>query len=163
VIAGVASSSRPSVTPTSTSAAHRAAPYVVSPPATRAGQQVQFGHMKSLKRVGSRFEMRFDPAWWLSGVTAERACGCKPVPNDHVIVDESHRLLTYVVATNARVTVLVSTRRGVTRITVAELAQIVAGKNPRHRPLFERGGPFWIRIGSTYPNPVLALDQQYQP
>src|SRR5580765_1899933 len=93
-------------------------------------QQVLYGHAKSVTRVGNRYELRFDPAWWLSGVAAEHACRCKPVPNDNVVVDETHRLLTFAVAKNASVTVLV--RRGRATISVAELAQIVQGKNPEH-------------------------------
>jgi len=140
-----------------------AASTVVLPRATHAGQTTQYGHIKSLRRKGKQFEMRFDPAWWLTGVTAERACGCKPVPNDYFIVDEGHRLLTYVVPARAHVTVLVRTRKGVAGVTVAELAQMVAGKNPKHRPLLERGGGFWILIDNKYPGQVLALDQQFQP
>jgi len=34
---------------------------------------VFYGHIKSLIRKGSRFELTFDPAWLLLGVTAERA------------------------------------------------------------------------------------------
>ena len=71
---------------------------------------VFYGHVKSIARAHGRFEMRFDPALWLSGVAAESACGCKPVPNDHVVLDESHRLLTFVVRHDAPVTVL--TRHG---------------------------------------------------
>jgi hypothetical protein len=137
--------------------------------AAKQRQVVQYGHIKSLTRTGHRFEMRFDPAWWLTGVTAERACGCKPVANDYYIVDESHRLLTYVVPATAQVTVL--TRGGAldssgfptTGITVSELAQIVKGKNPAHRRLLEPKAGFWIRIGNKYPSPALSLDQQYQP
>ena len=158
----LAVSSRLSATPTSPTAAHRAS-FLALPPATRAGQTTQWGHIKSLTRKGRQFEMRFDPGLFLRGVTAERACGCKPVPNDYFVVEEGHRLLTYVVPANAHVTVLVSTRTGVRRITVAELAQIVAGKNPRHRPLLEPKAGFWIRIGTNYPNPALSLDQQFQP
>ncbi|MGB2874314.1 MAG: hypothetical protein WBB76_02450, partial [Gaiellaceae bacterium] len=75
---------------------------------TSAGTQRQavYGHISSIVRRGSRFEMRFDPAWWLTGLTAERACGCHPVANDYYIVDESHRLLTYAVRADAHVTVL---------------------------------------------------------
>ena len=43
------------------------------PPATQAGQMVLYGHIKSLARKSSRFEMRFDTTWWLAGVAAERA------------------------------------------------------------------------------------------
>lgn len=127
---------------------------------------VFYGHVKAVKRAGLRFELRFDPALWLEGLAAERACGCKPVSNDYYILDESHRLLTFAVRRDARVTVL--TRHGsgaipTATISVAELAQIVAGKNPKHRQLLEPKAGFWIRIGDEYPSPVVSLDQQYQP
>lgn len=133
---------------------------------------VLFGHVKSLTRKGGRFELRFDPAWFLSGVTAERAAvedkvlqPGEPVPNDNYIVEEGHRLLTYVVPATAHVTVVTRGTPATTAITVSELAQIVKGKNPKHRPLFAPGNGlgFWIRVGNKYPNPVLSLDQQYQP
>jgi hypothetical protein len=127
-------------------------------------RQVLYGHVKSVTRVGNRFELRFDPAWWLTGVAAEHACGCKPVPNDSVVIDETHRLLTFAVRKDARVTVLVRGGKASTAtISVAELAQIVRGKNPQHRQLLEPRAGFWIRVLQTYPSPVVALDQQYQP
>jgi hypothetical protein len=132
------------------------------PAATPTGETTLYGHVKSLARRGNRYEMRFDPALWLTGVPAERACGCRPVPNDYYILDESHRLLTYVVPASAQVTVLTTGVHG-TRITVSELAQIVRGKNPNHRRLSEPKAGFWIRVGFVYPSPVVALDQQYQP
>ena len=60
------------VTSTSTS---QATPLlsVQLPPAAPAGQMVLYGHIKSLARKSGRFEMRFDPAWWLTGVAAEGA------------------------------------------------------------------------------------------
>jgi hypothetical protein len=131
----------------------------------------QYGHIKSMTRKAGRFEMRFDPAWWLSGVPAQRAAvedkvirPGEAVPNDYYIVEEGHRLLTYVVATSAHVTVL--TGGGVIHpslIAVSELAQIVRGKNPKHRRLFEPKAGFWIRIDERYPSPVLSLEQQHQP
>jgi hypothetical protein len=158
------------VTSTSKSEAPRSLS-VQLPPSAPAGQMVIYGHIKSLARKSGRFEMRFDPAWWLTGVAAERAAvedgATSPgqaVPNDYFIVDEGHRLLTYVVAAKAPVTIVT---RGAThtRITVTELAQLFGGKNPRHRALMGgvRGFGFWIRVGDKYPNPVLSLDQQYQP
>ena len=137
-----------------------------SSPAAKPRQVVLYGHVKSIAQTNHRFVMRFDPAWWLTGLAAERACGCSPVPNDYFIVDESHRLLTFAVRRDARVSVL--TRHGsgaipATSISVAELARIVKGQNPNHRQLTEPKAGFWIRIGSSYPNPVLSLDQQYQP
>ena len=132
------------------------------PPAAPAGQMVLYGHVKSLARKGGRFEMRFDPAWWLTGVAAERAAvedgATSPgqgVPNDYYIVDEGHGLLTYVVGANAPVTI-VTAGAGHARITVSKLAQFLSGKNPS-------GFGFWIRVGDKYPNAVLSLDQQYQP
>lgn len=149
--------------------------FVQLPPAAPAGQWVLFGHIRSLARKNGRFEMRLDPAWWLSGVAAERAAvedktisPGDPVPNDYYIVDEGHRLLTFVVAAKARVTILVDAGWQ-TKITVSELVQLLRGKNPRHRPLMGDSRPFgerfgfWIRVGHKYPNPALSLDQQYQP
>jgi hypothetical protein len=159
--AGVSASLRPSATP------------ALSAAVAKPRQNVLYGHITSLTRRGGHFEMRFDPAWFLSGVTAHRAAvedgvirPGDPVPNDNYIVEEGHRLLTYVVPTSAQATVL--TRHGVgpipaTGITVSELAQIVKGRNPKHRQLTEPKAGFWIRIGDRYPSPVLSLDQQYQP
>ena len=126
-----------------------------------------YGHVKSIARKNHRFVMQFDPAWWLTGLAAERACGCKPVANDYFDDDETHKLLAFAVRPDAHVVVLTRGGNGVSTatISVAEFAQIVAGKNPKHRPLLGRtaGYGFWIRIGVHYPNPVISLDQQYQP
>ena len=129
------------------------------PRATRAGEMTLFGHVKSLKRTGARFRMKFDPALWLTGLPAERAAfedtGSTDVPNDYYIVDESHRLLTFIVPAGAKVTV-VSLGQGVcpSAVSVAKLAKIVARGT---------GFGFWIRVSRKYPSPVLSLDQQYQP
>ena len=77
------------------------------PPAAPAGQMVLYGHIKKLTRKGGHYELRFDPAWFTSGVTASRAAledtGSGDVPNDNYVVEEGHRLLTYLVPTSARV------------------------------------------------------------
>ncbi len=164
LVATVFASSRVLAAPASSAA-------VAKPPC---GNERQYGHIESLTRKGGRFEMRFDPAWWLTGVQAERAAvedrvlkPGEPVPNDYYIVEEGRRLLTYVVPASAEVTVLTRggdpARLGATAIMVSELAQIVRGKNPKHRRLTQPKAGFWIRIGNTYPSPVLSLDQQYQP
>jgi hypothetical protein len=135
----------------------------VGPP----GEIVQFGHVKSLKRKGSGFVMRFDPEWLLSGVTANTAAAedgavdpGQPVPNDNYRLDEGHRLLTYLVPANAHVTVLAKGVSG-SPITVSQLAQIVDGHNPLSRPLFEPiTTGFWILVNI---DTVRSLDQQYQP
>ena len=129
-----------------------------------------FGHISSLKVEGDTYVMRFDPAWFTSGVTANTAAAedgavepGEPVPNDNYRVEEGHRLLTYLVPDDTHVTVL--TRQGdpagfgATPITVAELAQLVEGKTPVE--LFEPlDSGVWIRVNI---DTVCALDQQYQP
>jgi hypothetical protein len=124
----------------------------------------QFGYIKSLTRKGRRFELRFDPAFLLSGETARRAAfedtGSADVPNDFYRVDEGHRLLTYLVPPGARVTVLSHGVDG-TPITVAQLAALVAGGNPLHQELFEPlTTGFWV---VTRIDTVRSLDQQYFP
>jgi hypothetical protein len=131
------------------------------------GEIVQFGYIKSLTRKGDRYRMQFDPAWFLSGETANVAAAQdgavepgEPVPNDNYIVNEGDRLLTYFVAPNAHVTVL---REGVagSRISVTQLERLVAGKNPFDRPLFEPiSTGFWILVNI---DTVRSLDQQYRP
>ena len=129
-----------------------------------------FGHIASLARNAGRWELRFDPAWFTSGVTANTAAAedgvvapGEPVPNDNYRIDEGHRLLTYIVAPNARVTVL--TRKGdpaqfgATPITVPALAQLVRGAKPV--VLFEPlDTGVWIRV---HVDTVCAIEQQYQP
>src|SRR5438445_4367037 len=124
----------------------------------------QFGYIKSLTRKGALYELRFDPAWLLSGKTANQASledtGSSDVPNDFYLVNEGHRLLTYLVPPGARVTVLTRAPHG-TPITVAQLAQLVAGKKLLHLKLFEPlSTGFWILI---HVDTVRSLDQQYFP
>ena len=129
-----------------------------------------FGHIASLSRKGDDYELRFDPAWFTSGVTASTAAAedgvvspGEPVPNDNYRVEEGHRLLTYLVPPSTPVTVL--TREGdpagfgATSISVAELAELVEGKRPVE--LFE---PLDSGVWARYQvDTVCALDQQYQP
>jgi hypothetical protein len=132
---------------------------------TGSRQLVLYGHVKSVTRTASGYRMQYDPALWLTGTAAEHACGCRPVANDYYIVDETHRLLTFRVRPDARVTVLIQRDGpiGTATIPVAELAQIVAGKNPRQRRLLEPRAGFWITVSNKYPSPVVSLEQQYQP
>ena len=133
------------------------------------GAVAQYGHIESLTRRGEHFELRFDPAWFLSGVTASRAAlqdtGSSDVPNDNYIVEEGHRLVTYLVPTTARVTVL--SREGTiegpgfpsTGISVSQLAQLVKGEEPvKLAESLEAG--FWLHAnGDT----VCSLEHQYRP
>ncbi len=142
------------------------------PPAAPAGQLVFYGHIKSLRPSGHRYVLRFDPAWLLEGVTGQRAAvedgvlaPGEPVPNDNYTRDESHRLLTFLVDRTARVTILTNPGTSgimTTPVTVSELAQILEGKNPKHRKLFgsPAGFAFWARVAI---DKVRSLDEQYHP
>jgi len=114
--------------------------------------------------------LRFDPAWFTSGVTANTAAAedgavepGQPVPNDNYVIDESHRLLTYLVRPTAHATVLVNSKTGIlsTPISVSELAEIVAnGKSSRHTLFEPLDSGVWIRV---HIDTACALDQQYRP
>lgn len=134
------------------------------------GDNRVYGHIRSLVRKGDHYEVRFDPAWFTSGVTANTAAAedgavepGQPVPNDNYLLEEGHRLLTYLVPTSAHVTVLTRqgdpARFGATPITVSALAQIVDGKS--RLKLFEPlDSGIWIRYRV---DTVCSVDQQYRP
>lgn len=128
-----------------------------------------YGHVRSLTPRGDRFELRFDPAWFLSGVTASRAkledTGSSEVPNDNYVVEEGHRLLTYLVPATADITVLSRTGElpgpgfPSTAITASQLAQLVDGKEPvKLAETLESG--FWMHVKV---DTVCSLHQQYRP
>ncbi len=129
-----------------------------------------YGHVKSLERTGDQFELRFDPAWFTSGVTASAAAAedgavepGQPVANDNFVVDESHRLLTYLVPETTPVTVLTNEgdpqQLGATPSSVFELERIVNGGI--HRRLSESlASGVWIRV---HIDTVCSIDQQYRP
>jgi hypothetical protein len=130
----------------------------------------EYGHISSLKRDGDAYRLRFDPAWFTSGVTANEAAtedGAvepgEPVPNDNYVVDEGHRLLTYLVPADAHVTVLTRhgdpANSGATPISVDELAELVDGQKPVD--LFEPlDTGVWIRFDV---DTVCSVEQQYMP
>jgi len=127
-----------------------------------------FGRVSSLEPKGDGYDLRFDPALFTSGVTANTAAAedgvvepGEPVPNDNYVVDESDRLYTYVVPSDARITVLTNDGTGIlsTPITVAELKQLLAGGKPVE--LFEGlDTGFWMRYEI---DTVCSLEQQYKP
>jgi len=135
-----------------------------SPPATI----IQFGHVKSISAVGGGYELKLAPAYWLGGLTAQRAAAQagQEVDNDYFILDPDHRLLTYKLPAGTAATVLTNSAGGIksTRVPISELAQIVKGKNPKHRPLLENGSlrtlGYWVK---TKIDQVVSIDQQYQP
>ncbi len=133
-------------------------------------ERVEYGHIKSLVRTGDHYELRFDPAQFLSGESANKAAAedgavepGQPVPNDNYVVDEGHRVFTYLAPDDATVTVLTSSgdpaQLGATSVTVAELTKIVNGKSDvkLYEPL-DTG--VWITVDG---DSVRAVDQQYRP
>lgn len=128
-------------------------------PAKDCGDQLQFGYLRSLVHAKGHWQLRFDPALFTSGVTANAAAG-QQVPNDNYVVNESKRTYLFYVSPTAHITVL--TRKhyvdGVP-IPVATLAQLVAGKQPLKlfEPL-ETG--FWMRY---HVDTACDLRQQYHP
>src|SRR6266516_4493609 len=166
LVVAVSASSRILAVPASAAAvATQQSGLKLLPSAAPAGQMTLYGHVKTLTRKGGRFEMQFDPAWFTTGVTAIRGAlqntGSSDVPNDNYVVEEGHRLLTYLVPTSARITVLTNNGQGIaaTPINVSELSRIVSGG--KHRRLFEPlDSGVWIRV---HVDTVRSLDQQYRP
>jgi hypothetical protein len=139
-------------------------------PAAAACGDRMYGHISSLEPDGDGYRMRFDPAWFTSGETANVAAAedgvvepGEPVPNDNYRIEEGHRLLTYLVPADVAVTVL--TRHGdpanfgATPIDVDQLAGLVAGEKPVE--LYEAlDTGVWIRV---HIDTVCSIDQQYVP
>ena len=128
----------------------------------------EYGYVTSITAKGKAYVVRFDPALWLEGETANVAAAedgavrpGEPVPNDYWIRNPDHRLLTYKLPANAHVTVLV--QQQTTKISVAYLARLLktakgcGGRFVLNPPC--RNG-FWLRYSI---DTVKSLDQQYQP
>ena len=130
--------------------------------------ELLFGHISTLAQDGDHYVMRFDPALVTSGETANVAAaedGVIPpgdaMPNDNYKVDEGHRLFTYLVPTDTPVRVLTNTSPDemLSPVTVAQLAQLVAGKTPVK--LFEPlSTGFRIRVNV---DTVCDLEHAYTP
>jgi hypothetical protein len=136
-------------------------------------ERLLLGSIKSLTKAGDQYVLRFDPVILTSGVTANvlqaeqqgescKPTACPPVPNDNLIFDEGHQLLTYLVPDDAKVTILVRSVNPL-EISVSELADLVAGKEvaglPYVRPYIS-AVDFWIDV---YIDTVRSITQQYQP
>jgi hypothetical protein len=81
----------------------------------------------------------------------------EPVPNDYYVVDEGHRLLTYRVPADAKLTVVALGPKNIP-VTVEALAKMVAGKQAA--PWMPISSGFWLR---SRIDTVRSLDQQYRP
>ncbi|MGH3428729.1 MAG: hypothetical protein ACRDQZ_14370, partial [Mycobacteriales bacterium] len=81
------------------------------------------------------------------------------VPNDNYVLDEGHRVLTYIVPATAHVTVLTNPGQITsTPVTVSQLADIVNGHSDLK--LFEPiETGVWITVSV---DSVRSLDQQYR-
>jgi hypothetical protein len=141
----------------------------VKGPASTADQRF-YGQVVSLTRSGDGYLLRFDPSWWLGGVTANVAAAednhvscapraCNPVANDYYTIDESHRALTFLLPRGTQGTVLTSgSNLTGTRIGADQLAQIVAGTGPKLFEPLESG--VWIDV---HIDTVRSFAQQYRP
>lgn len=141
-----------------------------APPLGASATQDFYGQIVSLTSTRNGYLLRFDPAWWLTGVTANVAAAadrhatcvptsCEPVPNDYYVVDESNRTLTFVVPRGVTGRVLTSgSNLTGTRIGVGRLARIVDGNGIKLFEPLESG--VWIRVRI---DTVLTFRQQYRP
>jgi hypothetical protein len=132
------------------------------------GEQRLFGYIRGLTKRGSTYQLRFDPAFFLSGETANEAAARdgvvppgQPVPNDNYVVNESRRTYLYVVTPSTEIRILVK-GGNITQgspVGVGTLAQLVRGKHPVN--LFEGlDSGFWLGVHIDH---ACSLTQQYHP
>ena len=57
----------------SSTAGPAGAAFVSLPRAAAPGELSQYGHIRALVKTGSSYRLRFDPAFWLTGLTANKA------------------------------------------------------------------------------------------
>jgi hypothetical protein len=128
----------------------------------------QFGYIASITPKGRAYTLRFDPALWLEGRTANVAAAedgainpGEAVPNDYWIRNPDHALLTYKLPANAHVTILVNLQT--TKVSVATLARLlktVRGCGTKYQLHLPCRLGFWLGYSI---DTVRSLDQQYQP
>jgi hypothetical protein len=135
-------------------------------------KQRWYGHVRSIvPSPQGGYLLTFDPAWLLSGVTANfqqaleegrrcRPLACPPVPNDNLELDESDATIVFRLPSGTTGTVLTQ-RSGVhgESVTAAELAAIVNGTSPLK--LFEPlDSGVWLTVRV---DTVTGFEQQYKP
>ena len=141
----------------------------VATQATRfCGEQRLFGYIRSLNRSGTNYRLRFDPAFFLSGRTANQAAAQdavvpkgQPVPNDNYVVNESHRTYLYIVTQATQIRVLLKGGDSIkgSPISIERLAQFVRGRHADK--LFESfQSGFWLGVHIDH---ACSLTQQYRP
>ena len=112
--------------------------------------------------------LRFDPALFLSGETANQAAAedgavpkGQPVPNDNYVVNESRRTYLYTVTRSTRIRVLLRGRNITvgSPVSASTLTQLVHGRRPvRLYEGLESG--FWLGVHIDH---ACSLSQQYRP
>ena len=132
------------------------------------GEQRLFGYVRSLTRFRDHYLLRFDPALFLSGETANQAAAedgavpkGQPVPNDNYVVNESRRTYLYTVTRSTRIRVLLRGRNITvgSPVSASTLAQLVHGRRPvRLYEGLESG--FWLGV---HIDRACSLSQQYRP
>jgi hypothetical protein len=132
------------------------------------GEQRLFGYVRSLTKNGNHYLLRFDPAFFLSGETANQAAARdgavptgQPVPNDNYVVNESRRPYVYTLtrATRIRVRLRGGHITEGSPVSAATLAQLVRGRRPVE--LFEGlDSGFWLGV---HIDQACSLSQQYHP
>jgi hypothetical protein len=132
------------------------------------GEQRLFGFIRALTKHGPTYRLRFDPAFFLSGETANEAAAQdgvvprgQPVPNDNYVVNESRRTYVYLVTPATSIHVLLqggNITQG-SAVSVGTLVQLVHGKHPVK--LFESlDSGFWLGVHIDH---ACSLTQQYHP
>ena len=86
-----------------------------------------------------------------------RSSRASPVPNDYYVVNEGHRLFTYRVPADAKLTVVALGPKNIP-VTIEALAKMVAGEQAA--PWLPIASGFWLR---SHIDTVRSLDQQYRP
>jgi len=131
-----------------------------------------YGHIRGVTSSAGGYEVRFDPAWFLTGVTAnaaaadDRGLTCEPtacpgVPDDNLVVDESNRTYIYLLPAGVRGTVLTTSSSGfeATTVTGSQLARIAGGTSALR--LFEPlESGVWLTV---HIDTIRSFAQQYMP
>jgi hypothetical protein len=131
----------------------------------------QFGYIKSLALKGATYELKLNPAFFLTGSTADAAAVAagviKPgqhIDDDYFIVKVPARtILTYQVPPGAHVSVFSNLSKPMS-VSVRQLTQILNGTSPLKSKLIDPGPKFFLGYWLSVRNDrVFSLDQQFQP
>jgi hypothetical protein len=140
-------------------------------PLGASADQMVYGHVISTEPAKDGYFLHFDPASWLSGITANvafarsmhQACApraCSPVPNDYYVVDDGHTQLTYFLPHTTSGTVLTRSLAFPGAVVSADrFVRLVAqgAQAPLYEPL---ASGVWIRVHN---DTITRFAQQYRP